>query len=117
MRFKVDENLPIEIAELLRDAGHDALTVQEQHLGSSIDPDIASVCREERRALVTLDTDFADIRTYPPSNYSGIVILRLKQQDKDHVINTFEATTLLFGHEPLEGNLWIVEEQHIRIRS
>ena len=30
MRFKVDENLPIEIADLLRDAGFDAMTVHEQ---------------------------------------------------------------------------------------
>jgi hypothetical protein len=27
MRLKVDENLPIETAQLLRAAGHDALTV------------------------------------------------------------------------------------------
>ena len=66
MRFKVDENLPIEIAKLLRDAGHDALTVQEQRLGGGSDPDIAAVCKEENRALVTLDVDFGDIRSYPP---------------------------------------------------
>ena len=27
MRFKIDENLPIEAAQLLRSAGHDATTV------------------------------------------------------------------------------------------
>ena len=32
MRFKVDENLPIEIAELLRTAQHDVKTVPEQML-------------------------------------------------------------------------------------
>jgi predicted nuclease of predicted toxin-antitoxin system len=25
MKFKLDENLPVEVAELLRDAGHDAI--------------------------------------------------------------------------------------------
>jgi len=30
MRFKIDENLPIELADLLRDAGFDAMTVPEQ---------------------------------------------------------------------------------------
>ena len=34
MRFKVDENLPVEVAEMLRQAGHDAATVLEQHLDS-----------------------------------------------------------------------------------
>ncbi len=117
MRFKIDENLPIEIADLLREAGYDALTVQEQHLDGSSDPEIATVCKEEERALVTLDTDFADIRTYPPNDYPGIIVLRLRQQDKQHVLNSFESIALLFAHEQLEGNLWIVEEQHIRIRS
>jgi len=35
MQFKVDENLPIEVAELLNVAGHDALTVLDQKLGSA----------------------------------------------------------------------------------
>jgi len=32
MKFKVDENLPIEVAGSLRQAGYDAATVSEQHL-------------------------------------------------------------------------------------
>ncbi|HYP39961.1 MAG TPA: DUF5615 family PIN-like protein [Chloroflexia bacterium] len=30
MKFKIDENLPVDIAELLRAASHDAVTVIEQ---------------------------------------------------------------------------------------
>ena len=33
MKFKIDENLPVEVAELLREAGHDAATAIEQQLG------------------------------------------------------------------------------------
>lgn len=33
VQFKLDENLPDEAADLLRAAGHDALTVLDQHLG------------------------------------------------------------------------------------
>jgi predicted nuclease of predicted toxin-antitoxin system len=44
MVFKVDENLPVEIADLLRQAGYDAVTVFDQHLEGSTDSDIASVC-------------------------------------------------------------------------
>jgi len=32
MRFKIDENLPVEIAGLLRAVGYDAMTVIEQEL-------------------------------------------------------------------------------------
>ena len=63
MQFKVDENLPIEAAELLRDAGHDAITVHDQQMVGQPDPRIATVCQSESRAIVTLDLDFSDIRT------------------------------------------------------
>ena len=32
MQFKIDENLPIKIAELLINAGYDAKTVNDQQL-------------------------------------------------------------------------------------
>ncbi len=35
MRFKVDENLPIDVAVVLRQWAHDAVTVFEQGLGVS----------------------------------------------------------------------------------
>ncbi len=38
MKFKIDENLPIEIAELLREAGYDAMTVEEQNMSSADRP-------------------------------------------------------------------------------
>ncbi len=46
MRFKVDENLPKEAAELFRQSGHDAQTVGEEHLVGHPDPGIASTFAE-----------------------------------------------------------------------
>ena len=47
---------------------------------------MASVSAREQRAIVTLDTDLSDIRTYPPRRYSGIVVLRLNDQARDHIL-------------------------------
>src|SRR5713226_9437424 len=105
MRFKIDENLPVEAAELLRQEGHDAITVLGQALGGRDDADIASVCREEDRALVTLDMDFADIRTYPPAQYAGLVVLRLRQQDKPHVLEILPRAIHLLRTERLDRRL------------
>ncbi len=117
MRFKIDENLPEEAAELLRDAGHDSSTILGQSMGGEPDPEVASVCRRERRALVTLDLGFANIRTYPPEEYHGLIVLRLKQQDKAHVVGVLEQLLPMFETEPLVSQLWIVEEEHVRIRG
>ena len=86
MEFKTDENLPSEVCELLRQAGHDAVSVLDQELGGRPDDDIATVCRMEGRALITLDTDFANILAYPPADHHGIVVIRTEDQSKPVVI-------------------------------
>lgn len=117
MKFKTDENLPTEAADLLRSAGHDAVTVGEQRLGGAVDSTVGSVCQREGRVLVTLDLDFADIRTYPPSHYPGFVVLRLSRQDKAGVLRVIARTIPLFTGEAVAGRLWIVEEHQVRIHG
>ena len=117
MKFKVDENLPIEVAGMLRHAGHDAVTVLEQNLGGSTDTQLAALCQHESRILVTLDMDFSDIRNYPPAEFPGLVVLRLRQQDKPHVLGLCARLMEVLQAEPIEGRLWIVEENRIRIRG
>ena len=117
MQFKTDENLPIEVTELLRNAGYGAMSVLEQELGGEGDLVLDEVCTKEGRILVTLDTDFADIRLYPPSKAPGYVVLRLKQQDRYSVIELMERLIPMFGQEQLENRLWVVDEQKVRIRE
>lgn len=117
MRIKVDENLPVEIANMLRHAGHDAVTVLEQRLSGSTDAQLAALCQHESRILVTLDMDFSDIRNYPPAEYPGLIVFRLRQQDKPHVPSLCTRLMQVLHQEPIEGHLWIVEENQIRIRG
>lgn len=117
MQFKIDENLPIEIAELLMNDGHDAKTVNEQHLQGARDSILIDACVSENRVLVTLDTDFSDIRTYLPDETPGIIVLRVGHQAKQHIIEAFLRIIPLLDREPLIQHLWIVEETRIRIRG
>lgn len=102
MRFKIDENLPVELAEELRAARHEAATVDDQRLVGASDRHLSEVCKAEGRVFVTLDLDFADIRTYPSDEYSGLIVLRLSRQDKPRVVDVFRRTLKAFGNEPLE---------------
>ena len=117
MRFKTDENLHPDAAALLRSAGHDALTIWDQDLRGRPDTDIAAICRAESRALVTLDLDFADIRRYPPEQYAGILVLRVGNQSKTHVLSVIQSLLPLLTTQPLQGRLWIADEQAVRIRQ
>jgi predicted nuclease of predicted toxin-antitoxin system len=117
MRFKTDENLPVEIADLLRQQGYDAVTVSEQGLSGLSDPAVAAVCQVEKRAIVTLDLDFSDIRRYPPENYPGIIVLRPAVQMIPALRRMMARASVLFHKETLEGCLWIVDDHRVRIRD
>jgi predicted nuclease of predicted toxin-antitoxin system len=114
---KIDENLPVEVAALLVSRGHEADTVADEQLSGAPDPDLASLCRREKRTLVTLDRGFADIRSYPPGEHDGIVVLRLDRQDKAAVLRLCGRLAEHLGTQPLIGHLWIVETGRIRIRG
>jgi predicted nuclease of predicted toxin-antitoxin system len=117
MKFKIDENLPIEVADILQQGGYDAATVYNQNLVGEADANIATVCQSEKRTIVTLDTDFADIRAYPPEEYFGIIVMRLKRQDKPYVLAIVNRWIKALAEETLAGHLWIVDERQIRIRG
>jgi hypothetical protein len=105
------------VAAALRQAGHDALTIHGQRLTGRPDLDVAAVCRAEGRVLVTLDTDFASIRRYPPAQHRGLIVLRLAHQDKPYVVGFMPIIVGLLEHEPIDGHLWIVEEGRVRVRG
>lgn len=116
MRFKTDENLPAEIVTLLCDHGHDAISVVEQQLAGAPDNVVAKVCQSEQRVLVTLDLDFADIRAYPPDEYSGIIVVRLRVQTISAILRLTEQVIRLLESSSPVGKLWILDEFHVRIR-
>jgi predicted nuclease of predicted toxin-antitoxin system len=77
---------------------------------------IASVCRQEERALVTLDSDFADIRTYRPADYSGLLVLRLHKYSAPEVIRVVRRLLDVLKATDCRGQLWIVEHDRVRVR-
>lgn len=117
MKFKIDQNLPIEAADLLAAAGHDAMTVYQQALGGAPDERIVDVCKEEGRILITANLDLSDIRHYPPSEAPGYMVLRLPRQSKQALLDLLTKTLPLLLSHRIDGRLWIVESDRLRIRG
>lgn len=116
MNIKLDENLgSLRVATWLRLAGHDVATVREQRLTSTPDEELIDVCRREGRILVTSDKGFGNRLKYNPSDYAGIVVLRLSPRSQfDNWRQAIE--TLITGLEVADvtGNLWIISNGNIR---
>ena len=62
MKFKLDENMPADLATHLREAGHDVTGVVEEGLGGEDDPPVLTAATAEGRILLTFDLDFPDVR-------------------------------------------------------
>jgi predicted nuclease of predicted toxin-antitoxin system len=112
VKIKLDENIHSDVVEPLREQGHDVATVHDEELAGQADADIAEAIKAEERCLVTFDVDFADPRRYPPAEFAGIIVLRLRLPTAQ---NQIERTTQFFAEKPeVAGHLWILEASRAR---
>jgi len=108
LKFKIDENLPVEFVNVLKSSGYEAMPALDQGLNGKVDSVVINKCLKEKFILVTLDLDFADIKLYPPYKYPGIIIIRAKHQDKWHLLEIFKSVILNFKHDKIKNTLWIL---------
>lgn len=109
MRLKLDENLGSRAATLLRLAGHDVATVPGQGLSSTPDVELIDICRSEGRCLVTLDRGFGNRIRFKPSDYAGIVVLRLPDRARpEDLRQALETLILGLDEAEVEEKLWII---------
>jgi predicted nuclease of predicted toxin-antitoxin system len=116
VRFKVDENMPADLAIRLRSQGHDAIDAVAEGLGGEDDRSVLAAATAETPVLLTFDLDFADIRHYPPGSHAGIVVFRLQDQrwrTLEGPVNRMLAAGAL---ERLEKGLAIVDETRVRYK-
>jgi predicted nuclease of predicted toxin-antitoxin system len=92
-------------------------TVADESLSGAKDEIVATVSRAEGRILVTLDLDFANIRAYPPGEHIGIIVLRVKRQDKATVLAYVRRLAAALTLRNPSGELWILDGNRIRFRQ
>lgn len=116
MRFKLDENLPVEILAELRSAGHEADSVHDESLDGEADSTILARVREEERILLTLDKGIGDIRSYNPEAYPGIVLFRPCSAGRGATLAFVQKHLPRLLGLDLTGHLFVVTDKGIRIR-
>ena len=63
------------------------------------------------------DVGFADIRTYPPDEYPGLIIFRSRGQSSPSLLASLERFLPVPNEETVRGGLLIVEENGVRVRQ
>jgi predicted nuclease of predicted toxin-antitoxin system len=120
LRFFADQCVPNLVITALRGAGHEVLCLRDHIRPDSPDPAVIAAAQELTAVLVSLDGDFADIVTYPPSRYKGIVAFQVHNHPEaiPHLIARLNA--YLSQHPETgdyDGKLFLVEAHRIRIRT
>jgi predicted nuclease of predicted toxin-antitoxin system len=115
MKIKLDENLPLRLATLLKDLGHDVHTLHDELLLGHADREIWEATQKESRFLITQDLDFSDLRQFAPGSHHGILLVRLRSPSRRDLI---ERVGELFQKENVGewgGCFVVATERKIRV--
>ena len=120
LKFFADHCVPTSIIQSLLDEGYIVYRLRDYIPINSSDPIVISKAQELNAVLVSLNGDFADIVTYPPSKYKGIISIQLRNHPEviPKLIERLKKYLVFnFNMDYFRGKLVIVEVHKIRIRK
>ena len=85
-RLYLDQMLRYEVAQALRDEGHDVLRATEVGQARADDHQILQKAISENRVLITLDEHFGDWVILPLSEHSGVIRLKINPTTSNNAI-------------------------------
>jgi len=113
MRFLIDENVRLEIAEFLRNEGHDIKTIPSGIENS----EVIRLAQKEQRILLTHDIHFSNILLYPPKQYSGIIRIKIHPPLVDKIVSALKYLLSKTSPEEFDKKLFVLEKDNFRIRK
>jgi predicted nuclease of predicted toxin-antitoxin system len=118
LRFLADHCISNTTVQTLRGAGHEVLRLRDALPVESSDRMVIAKAQEIDAILLSMNGDFADIVTYPPANYKGIVAMQMRNHAEvleRLLARLCEYLTVQPAAEHYRGKLLVVEVNRIRI--
>jgi len=120
LKFFADHCVPSAVLRALSGAGHEVFILKNHIPRDSPDEAVIAEAQALNSILVSLNGDFSDIVTYPPSRYKGIIALQVKNHPEVVPALMERLIKYLSIHSKMdhyEGKLLLVEAHRIRIRK
>jgi len=80
MRFLLDENVDLPLADYLRARSYDVTAIATDYTRSIKDDQVLEIARNERRILITNDKDFGVLIYQENLPHTGVIFLRLRNE-------------------------------------
>lgn len=116
MRLKLDENLPVALAETLRHLSHDVDTTQDEGLTGHFDSYIWNAAQVAQRMLITQDLDFSDLRLYEPGKHHGLMLVRLRNPSRKRLAERVAQIFTMPEAVSWARCIVVVTDRKIRVR-
>lgn len=107
-RLYLDQMLRHEVAQALRDEGHDVLRATEVGQARADDDQILQKAISENRVLVTLDEHFGDWVILPLSEHPGVIRLKINPTTSKNTINLLLPFLRLHSSDQFKNYLVIL---------
>jgi predicted nuclease of predicted toxin-antitoxin system len=118
VKFLLDENLSPLLAELLTQAGHDAVHVRDLALSRSRDEIILDTARREDRVIISADADFGQLLAATNTSRPSVVFLRRQQRRRaTQIAAVITANLDTIADDLHNGAIVVIDDERIRIRS
>lgn len=120
VRFFADHCVANSVVAELTKAGHQVHELRDHLPTDAADQVVIQMAQSLDAVLLSLNGDFADIVSYPPADYKGIVALRVRNHPETLPQAVKKLLEYLNDHPDAEhyvGKLFLVEPHQIRTRG
>ena len=114
LKLYLDQMLRLDVAQALRDEGHDVMRASEVGQARADDYEILQKAISENRILITLDEHFGDWVVLPLSKHPGVIRLKVNPATSKNAINLILPFLRLYSSEHFRNRLVILSSKRAK---
>jgi len=114
LKLYLDQMLRLDVAQALRDEGHDVMRAFEVGQARADDYEILQKAISENRILITLDEHFGDWVILPLSKHPGVIRLKVNPATSKNAISLILPFLRLYSSKHFRNRLVILSSKRAK---